>query len=208
MRNVEFKGILPLGLLLVLTLTACDRGNSYQEVEDVEDDMASRGRIMEFQEGTGYMAPENAMELDPVNPILPVDPNMGVAGGEQGITTESGIGYADSMVSQGYGFVMNLSSGGLVEGEVVETASYGEMKAHSKYRATSRGWVYDPAGTEYQFSDLWVDAQRSIDDAGREIQRAMTDFGHKEKREGAVDLTEEMKVDWEKIGRAHHEDVK
>lgn len=160
MRGIKI--VVPLGLLLVLSLTGCDRGESYQSMEE-EFDSGVNGRTVESPNGA-TVAPDTAMELDPMNPILPLEPDT-----TGDMVTESGFGaYVEGMSVQT----------ALLPEEVEPVASWGEMVAHSKYRATSRGWVYDPLGSDYDGSDLWKDAQMSIDEAGRDIQRAMRDFGH------------------------------
>lgn len=197
------KAVFPFFCVLLLSLTGCVEGDRGTEVEnpdilensrmgdplDVPADLEPVNPVTPVEPGSVYGDVEGKMadygsggtgdvdgkmaDYGGVNPSY-VDGTTGFEHGMTGTDTGMGVGYAD-------GLSASVWIAPEIEEDVVSVASWDEMKAHSHYRATSSGRVYDPVGTKEQSADLWVTAQESIDKAGQDLKDALNSLGHSHK---------------------------
>lgn len=180
--KVKNLGFLLTVMALMLSLTACVKEEStYQEGQGDENMGNSR-----------MIVPEDDIVVDP--PVVTADPTnpdmTGLDGygdmygdgmmGDVGTGIMGADGMSMTTVEPGYVNDVETASwdGDL---EAVTVASWEEMVAHSKYRATTNGKVYDPTGTETHVHDLWTEAKESIDEAGDDLKKAMENLGTKSK---------------------------
>lgn len=155
-RVILKKILLPLCCVSLLSLTACVQSNN--DVPDTVDEMVENRRTVDPMETEGNKVSE----------------------GDMGFTLESEYSTGNTTYGDGFSGLpdgLNTSQWVTFDEEPAQTvASWSEMVAHSHYRATTKGNVYDPAGTKNSSGDLWEDAKHSMDDVGKDIKDTMERF--------------------------------
>lgn len=144
-----------LGLccMSLLCLTACVQSEGENPTPDTLDEMIENRRANN-EEGMGY----------PITPEATLLPESDITSDYNATDGMTGGGYADGLSASSQVTAMEVAE---------PVASWSEMVAHSKYRATTKGRVYDPSGSQYYGEDLWIDAKHSIDEVGKDLKDAL-----------------------------------